>query len=465
VKDTFAPTLVRGFPRVTNVPASSDKNVTILVNDLPEPEVVKAQIDYGTSTSYGSTITSGQGYWRRHTFTLSSLAPNTVYHYRFTLTDPVGNVTKTQDFTFSTGSGSATTITSQPSGITVAAGQTATFSVATSGTAPSGYQWYRDGVALDGATGASYTTPPTLSADNNAVFSVVVYSGFGNVISNDAVLKINTPPAIASGPTATPNPGAVGQPVSFIASATDAEGDTVSYVWNFGDGATGGGASASHTYNAAGTFTVTLTASDGVSASTAQFNLVVNDDGGDGGVRPVDSDGDGVGDAQEIADGTDPLNPLSFKTLPMAVLKLSGSVKFSTATADSVSVSGTIMGLPAGFTPKGLALDLNVGGARVSFTLDAKGRAKNDHGTFSMTLKGKRDAATKTIVFAGGDAPFKARLLHGTWSGDWTDEGVTSTDVSKSPMMLLVTIGLDGKLYGTSASVLYSSKKGKGAFK
>jgi len=54
-----------------------------------------------------------------------------------------------------------------------------------------------------------------------------------------------------------------GATVSFDGSASaDEDGDISSLTWDFGDGATGSGAQASHTYAAPGTYTVTLTAAD-----------------------------------------------------------------------------------------------------------------------------------------------------------------------------------------------------------
>jgi len=44
--------------------------------------------------------------------------------------------------------------------------------------------------------------------------------------------------------------------------STDADGTIVSYDWNFGDGKTASGKTASHTYTAADTYTVTLTVTD-----------------------------------------------------------------------------------------------------------------------------------------------------------------------------------------------------------
>ncbi|MBB3698905.1 glycoside hydrolase family 9 protein [Flammeovirga yaeyamensis] len=58
--------------------------------------------------------------------------------------------------------------------------------------------------------------------------------------------------------------------VSFDASgSTDADGDTLSYAWDFGDGAVGEGAMATHTYTVAGNYDVTLTVSDTKGGSDA----------------------------------------------------------------------------------------------------------------------------------------------------------------------------------------------------
>jgi Immunoglobulin domain len=83
------------------------------------------------------------------------------------------------------------TITTQPSAQTVTAGQTATFTVAASGTAPLSYQWQKNGSDITGATAASYTTPVTTTADSGALFRVAVSNSAGNVTSNSAMLTVN----------------------------------------------------------------------------------------------------------------------------------------------------------------------------------------------------------------------------------------------------------------------------------
>jgi PKD repeat protein len=57
-------------------------------------------------------------------------------------------------------------------------------------------------------------------------------------------------------------------------SSADAEGPVAAYAWDFGDGSTGAGVTASHTYAAAGDYTVKLTATDAAGA-TGQATKVV----------------------------------------------------------------------------------------------------------------------------------------------------------------------------------------------
>ena len=103
----------------------------------------------------------------------------------------------------STSVNAAPSITSQPQDQSVAAGAAATFSVTATGTAPLAYQWSKNGTAITGATGASYTTPATTGADNGAKFTVTVANSAGSQASSAATLTVT---AAAAAPSITSQP-------------------------------------------------------------------------------------------------------------------------------------------------------------------------------------------------------------------------------------------------------------------
>lgn len=76
--------------------------------------------------------------------------------------------------------------------------------------------------------------------------------------------------------SAAPRPNA---PLSYLFSSdgsSDAEGDLLTYHWDFGDGAQSSEANPSHNYASAGQYLVILTVSDGVSGESAPAQLIIN---------------------------------------------------------------------------------------------------------------------------------------------------------------------------------------------
>ncbi len=121
-------------------------------------------------------------------------------------------------------------ITAQPVSQSVTAGQTATFSVTATGTAPLSYQWQNNGAAISGATSASYTTPATTTADDGAQFTVVVSNSAGSVTGNSATLIVNVTlvtPSIISQPTS--QTVTAGQTATFSMAASGTV--PLSYQW------------------------------------------------------------------------------------------------------------------------------------------------------------------------------------------------------------------------------------------
>ena len=142
----------------------------------------------------------------------------------------------------------------------------------------------------DGRASAVYTAPaaPSVAVDSLTVVEIVVTpvgSDFQNSSTRRASIRLVPPgfvvPADGLRPhfVFTPGEPLENQSVLFQA-CTDpdqpvcapANNPIESYSWNFGDGRTGSGATATHAYRAAGSFTATLTITDffGRSASTSQ---------------------------------------------------------------------------------------------------------------------------------------------------------------------------------------------------
>ncbi|MBC7388809.1 MAG: hypothetical protein H7329_06345, partial [Opitutaceae bacterium] len=122
--------------------------------------------------------------------------------------------------------GVAPSITLQPFGKTIKEGNSVTFIITSSGTAPLSYQWKRNNVSIPGAIQASYTYTPVL-ADNGSVFICTVTNSFGSVISSSASLSV-TPllPVISQHPASISVLVGANTTFSVIAS-----GSGLTYQW------------------------------------------------------------------------------------------------------------------------------------------------------------------------------------------------------------------------------------------
>src|SRR5438132_2238785 len=166
----------------------------------------------------------------------------------------------------------APSITTQPASQSVAAGQTASFSVAATGTAPLNYQWKKNGLAVSGASSFTYTTPATSSSDNGVQFTVIVSNPVGSVASSPAALTVNASTSPLQITSSQLPGGTVGSAYSATLSAS---GGSTPYTWSPISGALPNGlalnsaGSISGTPTAGGSFPFTVQAQDAAARSVS----------------------------------------------------------------------------------------------------------------------------------------------------------------------------------------------------
>ena len=212
------------------------------------------------------------------------------YHPIFKVTDGFGSsASETLNISVVAACGLGCQATVPETGI---AGETVSFAVTISATHCAG----EPTVAWDfgdGSSSAEQNPTHTYSAPGQYTWSVSVKVE-DLVCKKTGAIKISQPCTLECGVT-TPTSARAGSPVPFKASSTSSGcSGEVSYLWDFGDGATGAGMETSHTYSAAGTFTWTMRAKiQGISCTrTGQITISA--------AIPGDCDGDGAVSIGEV---------------------------------------------------------------------------------------------------------------------------------------------------------------------
>ncbi len=139
------------------------------------------------------------------------------------------------------------------------------------------YNWnFGDGESAEGKS-----VSHTYAKGGTYTVSLTVDDGSGSPVSKSTdvtSVKVNSAPIAELADVA---PTCSGRELSFDASAsTDADGDSLKYVWDFGDGTTAeGGSKAKHSYAKGGDYTVSVTVDDGkgiCSNSTDSIRVKLN---------------------------------------------------------------------------------------------------------------------------------------------------------------------------------------------
>ena len=139
----------------------------------------------GPSVAYGqywsSSVVDGSDAW-----TLPSDGA-TANLYFMTLSVGGTNAESTGVASLLTATAVAPTITVQPQGVRAVAGQPASIGVTATGA--TGYQWYKGGATVVGATGATLTFS-TIASSNAGIYDCVVSSSGGNALSAPVIVGV-----------------------------------------------------------------------------------------------------------------------------------------------------------------------------------------------------------------------------------------------------------------------------------
>jgi hypothetical protein len=107
---TFTTTTPDTTPPVISAVQATSIGSTAATITWTTNEIADTQVDYGTTTAYGSSTTLDTTAVTSHSQTLNGLSSSTLYHYRVKSRDPSSNLSTSGDFTFTT----AASVTCQP---------------------------------------------------------------------------------------------------------------------------------------------------------------------------------------------------------------------------------------------------------------------------------------------------------------------------------------------------------------
>ena len=285
------------------------------------------------------------------------------------------------------------------------------------------------GLTLVSSTGAITGTPTVVTMTN---FTIQVTDANGLFTMAPFNLQINgvpLPPVITVAPAVSnaflqANNRFVliaGETNIFTVSATDPGHLPVLYRWGFDDGATNPWSTASvvtHAYstNNCGPHIASVTVSNDSSATTTNLGVTV--------------------------------------ACAMKITKLQTLVNFGKTNADTCALTANLaLGTNYNLTNKVVTLD--IGGARVSFTLDAKGKGRGVGPLGSCSLTYNKPSSSYLLT---------ANLAKGFWRTPWATYGMMNATVPKSPptvVTLPVTVIVSTEAFAGTRALLYTATHNK----
>ena len=123
------------------------------------------------------------------------------------------------------------------------------------------YLWnFGDGTPTSTSSAPSHT----FAIDGTYIVSLTVTDGWGDATTVTRSITLTEPAGNANPVAVISNPVCSGLTCNLSGlSSSDADGDAITYSWNFGDATTSTSSTPSKTWAAPNTYTVTLTVTDG----------------------------------------------------------------------------------------------------------------------------------------------------------------------------------------------------------
>ena len=407
------------------VPSGSNATATLIITNAGNATLTVSSIGCpaGFSGAFSGSIPAGGAQSVTVTFT-----PVTFSSYS-------GTVTITSDATSgistiaASGTGAATRIISLSGNlafgtVSTSTNATATLQISNVGNAtlsvssityPAGFSGAFNGaIPAGGVTNLTVTFAPraaisynwilTVNSDATSGTSTLVVSGTG------FVPPVNHPPVITAGPSITNALAVVngkfvvvaGETNDFLVGASDPDGNSLTYQWNFGDGvtnATSSFAGVTHVYPVAecGAVNANVAVSDGQLTVTSNLTVIA--------------------------------------ACQLTITKLQIGLNFAKAAADSIGVTARLdlPGWTAGSQLAGTAAVVMVGPVQVPFILDKKGRGVSTNGTcvlaYVKATKSQPAFWTATIT-----------LSKGSWRGLFAAAGLTNTTLAKPGRVVVMPV-------------------------
>ena len=304
-------------------------------------------------------------------------------------------------------------ITQPPTNVIASQGGMTSLSVTATGSAPLTYQWFINGNRLPNGTASSLIIQNTQPSDA-ANYFVVVGNSVGSVTSSVVSINVLQSPAIITHPVS--QVVSIGVAVTNCVVATGAQ--PLSYQWQLNGTNLNGATNALLILNNMqpinlGVYDVVVTNVAGAVTSSPAFLITSN--------SLADSDYDGINDAQEIANHTDPFSPGSVSPVRLGYWSFDNTNNWVGNAGQLPLLVSNLVGVPSWNTNGVLVDSTNVTILRYR-DVETNGNANINLRCGTIRLWFKPDWSS---VNAGGTGPqAQGRLVEmgqsGTNTGWWT---------------------------------------------